>query len=440
MIVAALVAALGPPVSADIDDTRRRKEQAEAQVRRSAQRLEDLSARLRDAVAALEATEARIPAAQAQLARVRGTLAAARARDAALAAKLDAMRAGQRRTQRRIDATQARLDASAVMVGRIARTAYQSGSLSEWAAVLGSSSPRQLASGIATLQSSARAQAALLLRLGEDRADLGAGLATLRARAERVAEMKAAQEALVGRIEGLEAQALDAAQRLQTLAQERSAAAARVRDERAAERGRYERAVAESRRLARRVAAQRRAAERRLKRQRLREAARQAAGASGGAAHNAGDGGGSGASGLLWPVPGPITTYAGPRTNPVTGLASCHAGIDVGAGYGAPIRAMASGVVVQTAVNAWDGYTTVIAHGAGMTTWYAHQSRFAVRPGEYVSRGEVIGYVGSTGFSTGPHLHFNVAINEVAHDPLGWFGGPQRTVASMCPGGPAPVL
>jgi len=139
-------------------------------------------------------------------------------------------------------------------------------------------------------------------------------------------------------------------------------------------------------------------------------------------------------------VGGPITTYAGPRTNPVTGLASCHAGIDVAAGYGTPIRAMASGEVLQTTVNAWDGYTTIIAHGAGMTTWYAHQSRFGVRPGEYVSRGEVIGYVGSTGFSTGPHLHFNVAINEVAYDPQGWFGGPRRTVASLCPGGPAPVL
>lgn len=83
-----------------------------------------------------------------------------------LAAKLHATRASQRRTQRQIDATQARLDASTVMLGRIVRTAYQSGSLSEWAAVLGSSSPRQLASGIAALQSSSRAQAALLLRLG----------------------------------------------------------------------------------------------------------------------------------------------------------------------------------------------------------------------------------------------------------------------------------
>lgn len=451
LVVAILVLTLGPSVSADDGDTERRKQQTDAQVRRSAQKLEDLSGQLRDAVVAMEATEARIPAAQTQLSRVRGTLAAARARDAALAVKLQRARARQRRTKTNFELTQSSVKASTSMVGRIARTAYQNGSLSEWAAVIGSETPQQLASGLAALQSTSRAQGALLVRLGEDRADLAAARATIRAYAAQVAQMKAAQRAFVVRIEGLEAQALAATRRLQALARERATAAARVRTERAAERGRYERAVAESRRLALRIAAERRAAERRLERQRRRMAAREAAhalndgggnvGGGGGGSTAGGDsGGGGGGSGLLWPVPGPITTTAGPRTNPVTGRASCHAGIDVGAGYGTPIRAMASGIVLQTTVIAWDGYTTVIAHGGGLTTWYAHQSRFAVRPGQNVSRGEIIGYVGSTGFSTGPHLHFNVAIDEVAYDPLGWFGGSRRTVASMCPGGPSPVL
>ena len=75
-----------------------------------------------------------------------------------------------------------------------------------------------------------------------------------------------------------------------------------------------------------------------------------------------------------------------------------------------------------------------------MTTWYAHQSSFGVRSGQYVSAGQVIGYVGSSGFSTGPHLHFNVALDEVPYDPMGWFGGSRRTVASLCPNGPTPIL
>lgn len=424
------------PGAADINDTRRRKAQADATARASAQRLDDLSAQLRGAVRALAAVERRIPAAQARLARVRGTLAAAQARDAELAARLARTRAQMRRTRADMAATQGRMAASRARIGAIARTAYQSGSLSELAAVLGAETPADLASRLAALKSTSRAQGALLTGLSEDRADLAAARATLRARAAEEARLKAAQEALVARIRGLEAQALAATTRLQALARERSAAASRVRAQRAAERTRYARAVQESRRLARRIEAQRRAAERRLAAQRRRQAARAA-----GQPHASSAGGSvAGSGGLLWPVPGRISTYAGYRINPVTGQPSCHAGIDVAAPYGTPIRAMASGVVITTTTNSWDGLTTVIAHGGGRTTWYSHQSRFGVRPGQYVSRGQVIGYVGSSGFSTGPHVQFDVVENGVPYDPMGWFGGPRRTVASLCPNGPAPLL
>jgi murein DD-endopeptidase MepM/ murein hydrolase activator NlpD len=124
----------------------------------------------------------------------------------------------------------------------------------------------------------------------------------------------------------------------------------------------------------------------------------------------------------------------------VTGSPSCHSGIDIAPGYGAPIYAAASGVVIATTYTSWDGNTTIIAHGGGMTTWYAHQDRFGVHVGQHVRRGQVIGRVGSSGFATGPHLHFNVAIGDVAYDPMGWYGGPRRTVASLCPNGPYPVL
>ena len=96
--------------------------------------------------------------------------------------------------------------------------------------------------------------------------------------------------------------------------------------------------------------------------------------------------------------------------------------------------------MVATTYTSWDGNVTVVDHGSGLTTWYAHQSSFGVSPGQSVTRGQVIGAVGSTGLSTGPHLHFNVAIDGVAYDPMGWFGGSKRTVASLCPSGPAPVL
>jgi murein DD-endopeptidase MepM/ murein hydrolase activator NlpD len=436
VLTASLLAGPAVPGVAGIDDTQRRKAQADARARQAAQRVDDLSAQLHAAVRALAAVRDRVPAARVRLARVRGTLAAARARDAELGAQLAVTRAAQQRTRAEVGVARGRMRESRRLIGRIARTAYQDGALSEWSTVLGAQTLREMAGRLATLRSTSQAEDALLKDLGGARADLAASRASLRARAELEARLKAAQAALVWRIEGLEAEALAAATRLPEWARARAAAAARVRSERSAERARFVSAVAESKALARRIAAQRRAAERRLAAQRRREAARRAA-----EGHAPAPGGGGGGAGpLLWPVPGPISTYAGPRINPVTGARSCHSGIDVAAGYASAIRAMASGVVVATTVNAWDGLTTVIAHGGGMTTWYAHQSRFAVRQGQPVSRGEIIGYVGSSGFSTGAHLHFNVAINEVAYDPMGWFGGPRRTVASLCPGGPAPVL
>jgi murein DD-endopeptidase MepM/ murein hydrolase activator NlpD len=76
-----------------------------------------------------------------------------------------------------------------------------------------------------------------------------------------------------------------------------------------------------------------------------------------------------------------------------------------------------------------------------MATWYAHLSAFEVSSGQRVSRGQLVGRAGATGFATGPHLHFNVAINGVAYDPMGWFGGSMRTVASLChPPYPDPTL
>ncbi|MEI8084222.1 MAG: M23 family metallopeptidase, partial [Actinomycetes bacterium] len=101
---------------------------------------------------------------------------------------------------------------------------------------------------------------------------------------------------------------------------------------------------------------------------------------------------------------------------------SCHTGDDIGAPSGTPIRAAASGTVVSTDSGGAYGNNTLISHGGGLATMYAHQSRFAVRPGQKVTQGQIIGYVGSTGWSTGPHLHFEVHVNGIPYEPMGWFG------------------
>ena len=121
-----------------------------------------------------------------------------------------------------------------------------------------------------------------------------------------------------------------------------------------------------------------------------------------------------------WPVNGPITSPFGYRNDPVLGGNRLHAGVDIAASQGTPIKAAGDGVVKMAGVNGGYGNWTLIDHGGGLATGYGHQSRIAVSIGQHVSTGEVIGYVGSTGASTGPHLHWEVRVNGNPVDPMGW--------------------
>ena len=118
------------------------------------------------------------------------------------------------------------------------------------------------------------------------------------------------------------------------------------------------------------------------------------------------------AAGLIWPVQGVLTSPFGMRWGRM------HEGIDIGAAQGTPIYAAATGTVIYAGWESGYGNLTVIDHGNGLATAYGHQSRLAVSSGQKVSRGQLIGYVGSTGHSTGPHLHFEVRVNGTPNDPL----------------------
>lgn len=116
-------------------------------------------------------------------------------------------------------------------------------------------------------------------------------------------------------------------------------------------------------------------------------------------------------AGLIWPVRGPVTSGYGYRWGRL------HAGIDIGAGTGTPIRAAKGGVVTYAGTMSGYGNVVIISHGGGFSTLYAHQSRIGTSDGAEVGQGQVIGYVGSTGRSTGPHLHFETRVNGNPQDP-----------------------
>lgn len=128
---------------------------------------------------------------------------------------------------------------------------------------------------------------------------------------------------------------------------------------------------------------------------------------------------------FLWPLSGyhSITSKFGMRTHPVTGIYKLHTGVDIsGSGVnGKPILAANSGRVIKAGYNTGYGNYVVIDHGGGYSTLYGHASRLNVSKGQTVSRGAVIAYVGSTGYSTGPHLHFEIIKNGEYTNPLSYY-------------------
>jgi murein DD-endopeptidase MepM/ murein hydrolase activator NlpD len=123
----------------------------------------------------------------------------------------------------------------------------------------------------------------------------------------------------------------------------------------------------------------------------------------------------------FWPASGRISSKFGDRRDPFAGRKRFHEGIDIAASYGDDIRASAGGKV--TLAKSYSGYgrTVIIDHGRGITTLYGHASNLLVKEGQAVSKGQVIAKVGSSGRSTGPHLHFEIRINDQAVDPLNYL-------------------
>ncbi len=147
------------------------------------------------------------------------------------------------------------------------------------------------------------------------------------------------------------------------------------------------------------------------------------------AAYQGGGGGGSvtGSGSWAWPCPGCsyITSRFGNRFHPIFGEWRYHSGLDIGAGYGSAVVASDGGTVIMADVNGGYGNCVMINHGNGYYTLYGHLSGYAVSEGDAVGQGQVIGYVGDTGWATGPHLHFEIRSGGTKLDPeaVGGFYG-----------------
>lgn len=119
----------------------------------------------------------------------------------------------------------------------------------------------------------------------------------------------------------------------------------------------------------------------------------------------------------MWPIEGRIMSAFGERTDPFNGEGAFHRGVDISGDYGQSIISPAAGIVESVEVRSGYGKTVVVNHGNGITTLFAHMSAFAVTAGQHVRRGDTIGYVGVSGRSTGPHVHYEVRINDAPVNP-----------------------
>jgi murein DD-endopeptidase MepM/ murein hydrolase activator NlpD len=128
----------------------------------------------------------------------------------------------------------------------------------------------------------------------------------------------------------------------------------------------------------------------------------------------------------VWPIMGRLMGGYGERSDPFSGEGAMHTGIDISAPVGTPVKATADGIVLHASWNAGYGRCVIIDHGNGYQTWYAHLSQFDVMEGQEIRQGEIVGRVGTSGRSTGPHLHYEVRIHSTPVNPYRFM---QRQVA-----------
>ena len=405
LAAAALVGGVLAPASAD--DLSDKKDQVDAQVQAAQDDLEASSTRLKRAAAALDEASAQLPAARANYAVAIAKAQSARDRLQLIRAKLRGLQAQQRVLVGQVEDAENSIAATETLMGDIVRQQYQSGGMVELAVVLEAQSPSDFVQRLLATQQVLDSQSDLVDQLTADKAILAAKEQQLQVAEDGIRDVEAEAFAEFDNLRTLADQARAAKDRIETLAAQRASALAVARDERSSERARYEQLVAAQEALQQQIAD----------------------------AVSSGGGSGIPSGELLWPAPGPMVQGVGWRVHPVYGYRSCHTGIDISAGTGTPIKAAASGVVVWT--NPADGgpygNNTLIDHGGGLSTFYAHQNAFAVSAGDRVSAGEVIGYVGSTGYATGPHLHFEVHVDGIPYDPMGWFGGSKTPQSQFCP-------
>ena len=403
MVLGLLVAGAVPVVSfAAEKDLDEKKSKVKREIDQASHELEESSAAVRIATQALLQAQADLAAARSYLATTQTQLTEARALDEAMQRKLDDAVVRLRNARTDLAAGMADVAAQHRQLRRVVVSSYQEGDpdLMGLSMVFTTQDPTELAGQMESSDTVVNLQTAIL-----DRLEAAEVLLTVRkeemhaAKVDVAAKRQQAAENLM-RMQALELQARQAEQQVSELVSVRAQARADAEQMKNQDMADLQKLQVERDRIEDLIAAQ--------------------------ASIGSGYVGPSTGNGFLdYPVMGTITSPFGWRTHPIWGYQALHDGIDFGAACGTPVRAPAAGTVLSTYYQSAWGNRVIVDHGVkygvGVASISNHLSGYAVSSGDHVERGQVIGYVGTTGWSTGCHLHFTVMENGTPVDPMKWF-------------------
>jgi len=363
---------------------------------------EGLSEDLARVVAELEEAEDRMPDAEDAVTAAADELAEAQRKDDELAARLTSAENAEKELQSQIDDGTDQIEESEQAVVGVARRAYQnSGVTSDLAMLLQMADSDNGLDGLTRVDSAVRSQQRTITRLGEQRAANMSNQDRLDAIADEISDLKDEAAEVVLEKEAAESAAREAKDSLDSLIEQKDSAAQTIEENQAATAEELRKQKEEQERLA----------------DELRKWE-----------EDNGDGNRvlPGDGFLKNPAPGyPITSQYGWRTHPITGTRRMHTGTDFGVPCGDPVYASADGVVVSSGVAGGYGNRVVLSHGksngASIATTYNHNSRNVVRAGQTVKEGDTVAMAGTTGSSTGCHLHFEVMVDGSYVDPMDWI-------------------
>ncbi len=419
--------AVVPSAQADPPDPAAKKKQLDSQINQQKADLNESYDQAAKSVAAYNQAEAQYKAVQVRYAAAQGRLAAAKAADLVAASKLKAAeQALQTAISDVADGEQVIVEQKQV-AGRAAQSAYQQqNSLVGLSIVLKGASPADVATGVQVQRNVFGIQGNTITRLNNSQAQLANKRAKV-AEAERIVSAQRVEAArTVKEVTALTLQvAADKAEAAKVAAAKLTTYKAAEKDKNS-ELAQYNSLLAERNRVQQILVARARAEKiAAAKRKAAREAAERAkAKKEHRPPRDVPDDPGS-SSGLSYPINTYITSPYGMRFHPVLHYWKLHDGTDFGAGCGTPIHAAASGVITDRYYNGGYGNRLFLSNGvikgSSITTVYNHLSRYKVRVGQRVKKGQVIGYVGTTGYSTGCHLHFMVYQDGRVVNPMKWL-------------------